>query len=243
MSGDPIWIANDGTSLIQIAILAIGLTRVAEMRKGFVDPTYRSRALWSGLMMIFVVVANAVGLVPTPTGTVAVLLYTVPLYALVGVGFAFEDRTALVAMKTDFFHRDILGWRQIRVPAGLVLPASLGIGVVVGVTPQAALASPPSWVIVGTLQVAVVAPVLLGLGSIVMVIGSRRTPDQTLRRSIRLLGVGFGFFVVGLVAFIAAYSDLGALIGDVATAFATYFLYLSAMSLTLLGKTERDDTS
>lgn len=240
MSGDPIWIANDASSLIQIAILVVGLIRVIQMRKGFVDPTYRSRALWSGLMMVVVVVVNSVGLIPTPNGTEGGLLIALPIYALLGVSFAFEDRTALVAIRSDFFHRGILGWRQIRVPAGFLLLASMALALVVNLTPEAALANPPLWTTLGTLQVFMVASILLSLGAIVMVIGSRRTPDMTLRRSIRLLGIGFGFFVVGIIGFTASNADLATLTGDVAVALATYFLYLSAMSLTLLGRTARD---
>jgi hypothetical protein len=243
MSSDLAQLAGEASSLIQLVILFIGIGRVAEMRKGFVDPIYRSRAFWSGFLMAVIAVTNATGFFSLPNNILGSLVSNVPFLAIIGVSFAFVDRTAIVGIRTDFFHRDILHWVKVRVPAGVVLAASLVYGVIAFSAPESAAPSPPLWELIGTLQVFVVAIGLLGFGAVVIIIASRRTPDQTLKKNIRILGIALGWFVLALVDFTAVpYPEVSAIVGSLLTVLATYFLYLSAMSLTPLGRTVRAES-
>jgi hypothetical protein len=238
MSSDYAQFVSDASSIIQLAILIVGIGRVAEMRKGFVDPTYRSRAFWSGLLMAVIAVTNATSLIPLPNGIAGSLISSLPFLAIIGVCFAFVDRTAIVGMKSDFFHRNILGWMQARIPLGAVMAGSLVCGTIALNVPESTAPSPPLWDLIGMYQISIVAAGLLGFGAVVIIIASRRTPDQTLKKNIRLLGIALGWFVLALVGFaIVPYSDWSNVVGSLLTILATYFLYLSAMSLTPLGRT------
>lgn len=241
MSSDYTQFVSDASNIIQLAILAFGIGRVAEMRKGFVDPTYRSRAFWSGLLMAVVALTNATSLIPLPNGIAESIIGSLPLLAIIGVAFAFVDRTAVVGIRSDFFHRNVLGWTQVRIPAAFVMAGSLAYGVIALNVPESNAPSPPLWDLIGIYQVFVIAIGLLGFGAVVIIIASRRTPDQTLKKNIRLLGIALGWFVLSLVAFLLPVSnDLATVAGALLTILATYFLYLSAMSLTPLGRTIRE---
>jgi hypothetical protein len=241
MSSDYAQFVSDASSIIQLAILVVGIGRVAEMRKGFVDPTYRSRAFWSGLLMAVVALTNATSLIPLSNGIAGSIIGSLPLLAIIGVAFAFVDRTAIVGIRSDFFHRNILGWMRVRIPATFVMAGSLAYGIIALNVPESNAPSPPLWDLIGIFQVFIVAVGLLGFGAVVIIIASRRTPDQTLKKNIRLLGIALGWFVLSLVAFLLPFSnDLATVVGALLTILATYFLYLSAMSLTPLGRTIRE---
>jgi len=243
MSSDYAQLVSDASSLIQLSILIVGIGRVAEMRKGFVDPTYRSRAFWSGFLMVVIAVTNATGLIPLPSGIAGSLISNLPFMAIIGVCFAFVDRTAIVGMKSDFFHRNILGWMQVRIPLDVVMAGSLVYGTIAFTAPESTAPSPPLWDLIGMFQILIVAVGLLGFGAVVIIIASRRTPDQTLKKNIRLLGIALGWFVLALVNFsIVPSADVATVIGSLLTILATYFLYLSAMSLTPLGRTIREES-
>ena len=243
ISSDYAQLVGDVSSLIQLAILIVGIGRVAEMRKGFVDPTYRSRAFWSGFLMAVIAVTNATSLIPLPDGIAGSLISNLPFLAIIGVCFAFVDRTAIVGIRSDFFHRNILGWMQVRFPLGVVMAGSLVYGTIAFNLPESTAPSPPLWDQIGMNQVPIVAVGLLGFGAVVIIIASRRTSDQTLRKNIRLLGIALGWFVLALVGFaIVPYSDVSNVVGSLLTILATYFLYLSAMSLTPLGRTIREES-
>jgi len=243
MSSDYAQLVGDASGLIQLAILIVGIGRVAEMRKGFVDPTYRSRAFWSGFLMAVIAVSNATSLIPLPNGVLGSLIFSLPFLGIIGVCFAFVDRTAIVGMKSDFFHRNILGWTQVRIPSGVVMAGSLAYGIIALNVPESTAPSPPLWELIGMYQIFIVAVGLLGFGAVVIIIASRRTPDQTLKKNIRLLGIALGWFVLALADFaIVPSGDVSTVVGSLLTVLATYFLYLSAMSLTPLGRTIREES-
>ena len=233
------------SSLIQLAILIVGIGRVAQMRRGFVDRTYRSRAFWSGFLMAVVAITNTTGLIPLSSGVVGSLISSLPFLAIIGVSLAFVDRTAMVGIQSDFFHRNILGWMHVRIPAGIVMTGSLVFAGFAMNAPESTSPSPPLWDSIGMFQVFIVAVGLLGFGAMVIIIASRRTPDQTLKKNIRLLGIALGWFVLSLVSFFVLPSggDAATVIGALLTVLATYFLYLSAMSLTPLGRTIRAESN
>jgi len=235
-------LVDGASSVVELAILIVGIGRVAQMRRGFVDPTYRSRAFWSGLLMAVIAISDATSLIPVSNGVIESLIFSIPLLAIIGVCFAFVDRTAIVGIHSDFFHRDILGWMQVRIPAGVVMGGSLVFGAVAMSAPESAAPSPPLWDLIGVFQVFVVSVALLGFGAVVIIIASRRTSDRTLKKNIRLLGIGMGWFVLALAVFFVPGEAAGA-VGSLLTVPATFYLYLSAMSLTPLGRTIRKESN
>jgi hypothetical protein len=200
MSSDLATYANYASSFIQLVILAIGIYRALEMRRGFVDVTYRARALWSALFMSVIAIANAENFIPFPNNQLWNIVNFIPFLAIVGFAFAFVDKTVLVAIRSDFFHRDILRWSKLRVPVGSVLAGStcfIFSGVVL--TSQPATSSANSIVNlfsgIAFFQFSFVAAGVLGFGAVALVIGARRTSDRILRKHIRLLGFSVTSFV------------------------------------------------
>jgi hypothetical protein len=245
VSGDPTYIINDASSIAQIVILVLGVYRALVMRRGFVDATYRSRALWSAFLMLVIAVTNAQFFFSFPNDVLGTVLGFAPFIAIIIVSFAFVDRSMLVAVRSDFFHRNPLHWLQLRIPASVVLVGSAAlIFAAVTVSAQLANSGPgtnaPIWADLSYYQFFVVVVLILGYAAIGLIVAARRTPDKTLRRSIRLLGLALGSFVVSIVLSTIIPGDAGSILGDVFTLLATYVLYLSAMSLTTLGRVEKD---
>ncbi len=242
MSVDFLVYVEDIASLTQIAIILVGLYRVIEMRRGFVNRTYKSRATWSALLMVTIGVTNAIGFVSFPDTLVGSLASFLPFLAIVVVSYAFIDRTVLVAMQSDFFHRDVFRWMRARIPSYFVLAASCVVIIVdTSIPPYGNSSAAPAsiWVELGFYQFFAVAIILLGYGTASAIFGSRRTSDQTLKRHIRLLGSALGFFVLALFTFSVNSGAFTQVVGNLLTIFATFFVYLSVMSLTPLGKVEK----
>ncbi len=246
MSGDPTYLITDVTNLAQLAILLLGIYRALEMRRGFVDSTYRSRALWSIFLMTAVVATLSENLIPQSNDLLGISVGVLPFLAIIGVSFAFIDRTVLVSISSDFFHRNVLGWVQVRKPAGIALAATLvfleGCAVLTSLSLLPGSSSPggPFLLMVAFDLLIVVAVAVLGLGGVAAAVGSRRTPDKTLNRNIRLLSLALLLFVLSLVTSSISSTDPVTILGDFLTLGATIFLYLSVMSLTPLGRVERD---
>jgi hypothetical protein len=241
MSIDPIVYVNDASGLIQIVILAVGIARVAEMRRAFVDVTYRSRAAWSALLMFVIAVTNAESLIPLPNGILGALIGTLPFLAIIGVSYGYVDRTVVVAIRSDFFHRNILNWTRVRIPLTAIILVSLASGLVAGLVSVPESQATPFLVIVAFDLGSGAAAVVLGFGAVAIAISARRTRDRALRRNIRLLGLALAFFVASLAAFVVLPpGDASSAVGDILTVFATYFLYLSTMSLSPLGHVENE---
>jgi len=208
------------------------------MRRGFVDATYRSRALWAAFFMSVIAITNAANFVPIPNDALGSALSFAPFLALVIVCFVFVDKSILVAVQTDFFHRNTLRWLALRRPALTSLVLSSAV-IMVAVLSYGSQADTPLWVNLGYYQFFLVSALVLGVAVVALIVGSRRTPDKTLKKHIRLLGYALAFFVVSLVAGFSA-SDAAYVASEGLTLFATYFLYLSTMSLTSLGRVEKD---
>ncbi len=246
MSGDLIQIFQDTTALIQLVILATGFYRSLEMRRGFVDATYRSKALWSALLMSVIALTNAVSLIPLPNNQLWNTVTFIPFLALVGFTFAFVDKTVLVAIKSDFFHRDILRWSKLRVPAASVLAGSgffIFSGVALSPSFSVGQSAVVTWVDVAFLQFSLIAASVLGFAALALAIGAHRTSDRTLKKHIRLLGFALTSFAVSLVIPGVGSSDAAAVFQNSLTLVATYLLYLSTMSLTSLGHLQKEDTA
>lgn len=178
------------------------------------------------------------GFAAYPANSLGAILSFLPFAAIVILLLAFVDRGIAVAKDGDFFHRDVWLWSRMRVLAyaatvGTFLVAALGsyFEYVPSVADQ-------SFVQVSADQIIVVVPAVFVYAVGALVVGGKRTSDQTMKRHIKMLGVGFLAFVVSFPFFFAQGGVL-ALFPNLLIIIANYFLYLAVMSLSSFGKIEK----
>jgi hypothetical protein len=234
----------EASSVVQIIILVVGIYRTVTMRRGFFDPVYRSRALWSAVLMFVILLTNLMTFVNLPNDTISNLIGFSPFVAIILVSYAYVDRSVVVAMSADFFHRNTLHWLQFRrLGYGLMAATTLVTYGAVIVAPEYLAYSGPTSASSGFgilfYQFFLIVIFVLGISALALGVASRRTSDRNLRKSIRLLGYALGLFVVSLSIGTGSNSGVANIAGNILTLGATYFLYRSTMSLTALGKVEK----
>jgi len=171
--------------------------------------------------------------------------------------FVFVDRTIIVAMDMDFFHRSALRWQKVRILFYILLLVSLVEG-----AGNAYLGSlPPSqisrWEIyaVGSIPTFngawfplfdfTLLAVVFGYAATAMIVAARRTPDRTLRKYVRYLGIGIvSYFVADVTFTFVTYSlssyPVASLAPDVLFILTAYIFYQFANSLSSLGSVEKE---
>lgn len=180
-------------------------------------------------MMAFFLFGTVTGFVPF-LGVVSFVLFLAALIVLL----VFIDGTMLAAMEIDFFHRNTLHWRQVRVPFFIVWLVSVPLGFL---DP-----GPPFWATIFVVQFLIVLGLILGFSVAALVAAARRTPDRTLKRHVRLLGVSLALFVsTFLITSTFPFPSVlaGYLLGPVSV----FFLYLAVMSLSPVRKIEKEVVS
>ena len=240
----PTAIATGGTAII-VGILVLGIYRAMEMRGAFVSGIYRSRATWSTLLMLVVIVTMLDNYVPFPSSGILYLFGLVfvngGFIALLFVIVAYADRSVLVAIETDFFHRDTLSWSRVRWPAAIVF-----VTFVIGLNIGGAVLTPDEQssllgVLINDLFFLVVAGILSYLTA-ALIVGSRRSADRTLRRSILLLGLALSTLVLSIVA--TSFVNPGTLpyviVQQGTGIVGIYLIYRSVMSLSPLGRVQKE---
>ena len=244
------------TFFIAFRVLFLGTFRAIRIGRTFVSAVYRNKAYWTAAVMviIFVDLLNpyipypspaslpVTGLLPTLGWFLFGVLGALPFSLLFLVLFAFVDRTILVAMETDFFHRNTLRWRNVRRPLFGVLIAVLVVAIFIG-SYYSLVPNPPSWTSL------ILGPLFLGafgVGfpylAIALIVASRRTPDRTLKMHVRFIGLA----IVGYIGATIISSGWG--IHDVITSLVDaffvilggYALYRSVMSLSPLGRVAKE---
>jgi hypothetical protein len=216
--------------------LVVGVVRSFQMARVFVNRIYRSRAYLATVLMLTIIMITPFSYLSVPDTAIGNLLGILPLFALLLALLAFVDRGIKVAMEGDFFHRDILHWRALSRYAYAALLISLVVASVSLFSVGGSDTSPlPD--VVGVYQLLVVNTVVFGYSVVALVIGGRRTPDQIMKRHIRLLGYGLIFFVISFPFFSG--SPIENLAANVVIIFANLFLYLSVMSLSDVGRVGR----
>ena len=231
------WI-NYGATGVALLILILGIVRAVEIRRAFVNPIFRSRATWMALLMVVIIIVNIDGLTPASSAFGLLgLVGFLPFLALILVIYAYVDGCVRVAIETDFFHRETLGWSRVRRPVGICLFVSFVAAAVVPTIVPTATAIPfwGSAVLNGSFVVIVL---ILAYCAAAMVIGARRSPNKSLRKSILLLGISLFTFVLtliitsplvqGTLAFVILNQGLS--IPGI------YLLYLSVSSLSTLAR-------
>ena len=239
MSTDVVGLITNATDLIVIGILLLGIYRAIELRRAFVNSIYRGRATWSGFLMLIILISFLSNYAPIPSTGAFSIAGFLPFVAIVVTAFAYADRSVLVAIETDFFHRDTLGWARVRVPASLVLIGSMVVLVVLF------LISPPQPslpLVVAADAPFVLAGLVLAYATAALMVGARRSADRTLRTSIFLLGLALFTLVLDII--LTTPLTTGSLPDVVITqgtaVVGIYLIYRSVLSLSPLGRVQKD---
>ncbi len=228
--------------VLAVPILLIATYRAFGIGRALMRGVYRNRAYWIGAtaidLIFFVAVAD---FFPTasPLQPIAFLVTFVVL-------IAFVDTSIGVAREADFFHRSIRGWERVRKPFAALLLASsaVALGTILAVGANTYLNTLVG--VLGFFQLFAVAALIFSWGAVALTTGARRSADRTLRRFARMLGLTVVCFVLFITVWIpfAPFSvtvqALGSTISDFCFVVGTYFLYLAVMSLSPVGRVEKE---
>jgi hypothetical protein len=239
MSPDIQFVANTITELGTTGLMVLGTFRSVQMERAFVDRVYKSKALWSAALMVSILLSTVSTIVPTPTTGLWSLIEALPLLLVVVVAYAFVDRTVLIAIRSDFFHRNVIGWMKFRL-LGYILAFTGTLGAVLAGTLVSSSSATPLWATLASDVFIVVVPLTLGYAAVAMVVSARRTADRTLKRHILLLGISLACFAAILASFAAPTTDFFVLLTDALNVASLYVLYSAVMKLTSLGRVSRD---
>lgn len=232
MSDEIVFAANTLSPLANVVIVCLGVYRSRQFYRSFIDPVYKSHARWLGFLLGVILISNLNNFVPYNTNTsLGNFLSFVTFPAIVGVVFAYVDRTILVAVRTDFFHRDTLHWGRVRRPAAVLLGCSIVVTLLLSwFVPT----NPPLWALICLYEFFLVTIVTLGYGAVALVIGARRTADRTFRRHVLLLGMALAAFVCLVGSFFIPGEDAQAVVSACISTGSLYILYRAVMSLSPL---------
>jgi hypothetical protein len=229
------------STVLIVGILVLGVYRALEMRRAFVGGVYRSRATWSTLLMLVIIVVMLSSFVPTPSSGILSAFGFLPFVVLLLVFFAYGDRSVLVAIETDFFHRNTLGWTRVRRPATILLPAFVIALIIGGAVMTPAEQSGPLGTVLNDLFIPILAGIL-GYLTAALIVGARRSADRTLRRSILLLGLALATLVLSIV--VTSGLNSGTLpyviVNQGTGVVGIYLIYRSVTSLSPLGRVEKE---
>lgn len=222
-------IATDVANALSVIIFGFAALRAFTIGRALLNRVYKSRAYLTGLLAL----VEFAGILSGEADQVYLLVLII-LYVIV-------DTTILAALELDFFHRNTLRWKQVRIAAYILFVADAIYGGYFvnyvskspSIAPSAALHS-----LLGVIFVVAASSLLFifAYTATTAVVSVRRTPDRPLRRFMTLSGLFlFGILVNSLVfVFI---SEVFAPFLWVAFAYITYCM---AMSLSPLGKVEKE---
>jgi hypothetical protein len=246
MSVDVLGLFNNASNIVLSAILILGIYRALQMRGAFVNPAYRSRATGSVFLMLLLLITFLTIYAPFPSSGALSVIGFLPFLAVILTFFVYADRSVLVAIETDFFHRNTLRWFQVRWPAGLALVAAVALLVLTIVfLPAFNGFPPPDYPVLGLVaffMFLAVIPLVLAYSTAALIVGARRSSDKTLRRSILLLGLALSTLVLDLV--LTSPFTQGTLpyvvVSNGTAVVGIYLIYRSVMSLSPLGRVEKE---
>jgi hypothetical protein len=228
---------GDLFAIVGAAIFLFAGYRAFTIGRVLVKGAYRTRALWTGGTAIALAIFDyATGLPSSdPLGVLA-------FFVIVIILLAFVDSSIKVAQEADFFHRSPLDWQRFRKP----LFSIYMIVTIVGGSLYIYEPSSSPIQVVGILIWFPLVAVVLSYSAAALVVGARRTPDRSMRRFVRMLG----FVIICIVLFLTIWlpfapfsltlQDLGSTISGFFIPAAGYFLYLAIMSLSPVGRIEKE---
>ncbi len=223
---DVINIASDVALVIYIVVFGFAALRALSIGRALVNRVYRNRTYFTGAFAIIAVAGNLLGIEPQ--------LYLLNLFFF----FILIDTAILVALEMDFFHRNTLRWKQIRLVGYVVFLVNETISVIETVGPLTGVITPSTAQYLETGPLTTVSGVclliVLAYTTATAVVSARRTPDKPLRRFIVLAGLLIFIFLVNTVVF-----------GFVTKVFAFFFCsprihYLSLGNVIVSGEQDRE---
>jgi hypothetical protein len=241
MSVDIVGAVNIVTTVVIVAILIVGVYRALEMRKVFVNLAYRSRATWSAFLMLVILILMLTNFIAIPSTGFLSAIEGLFFFVVIFTFFSYADRSVLVAMEADFFHRDTLGWLRIRWAAAVGLLAF--VAVEIG-APSIGNPTAQEQLLENALSELffVVFAVVLAYVAAALIIGARRSADRNLRRSILLLGLALSTLVLSILVtnFLSEGTLPYAIVNKGTGVVGIYLIYRSVMSLSPLGRVQKD---
>jgi len=241
MCADLVDVINVGATVVTVAILAVGIFRALKLRRAFVNGVYRSRATWSAFLMLVIMILMLTNFINFPSSGILSLIGAAPVLALIFTVFAYSDRSVLVAIETDFFHRNTLGWLRVRWPATIVIIVFVIVVLVSSAIPNLTVEE-QSWANnIGSLFFFAIAAII-AYAAAALIVGARRSSDRTLRMSILLLGLALSTLALSLI--VTSFLNEGTLpyviVNKGTGVVGIYLIYRSVMALSPIGKIERD---
>ncbi|MDA4130240.1 MAG: hypothetical protein OK457_05680 [Thaumarchaeota archaeon] len=234
---------------IQAGLELFVIIRAAQIGKALVGQIYRRRAFWIIAMGVFLFFGTLVNF-PEPFNSVAgdyVLIAGLPLshisFAFIfPVIFAFVDSTVLAALELDFFHRDTLRWKKFRKPSYLA-PLVLFLGIIL----FAYYKSAPTWFGYVFFPTFFALFLVYGYSVVTLFVAGHRTPDKTIKKHVRLVGLTLAFITLSLLSdfrLSSTTSDLEysilKLVNDFLAVIIPYLLYRAVMSLSPTSRIEKE---
>jgi len=219
-----------------MVIFLFAAFRAVTIGRALVNRVYRTRAYVTGIFGLLTAVNYAIPSSWVIDGMpVADMSYGLVLLFL----FVLLDATILVSLDTDFFHRNTLRWRQVRLVA---YPLSVGITAVTSVGGLLIIGGYLPSNYNSTLN----GEIILGAGALILgfslvcslltaTITARRCSDTTLRRFMQYLGILVFLYLVNTL--------IWTLITMAVTPFLqilyAYVTYRMVMSLSPVGKVQK----
>ena len=236
MSFDVLYTLALVANLGAIIVAALACVRGVEMGRAFVNGVYRRRAFWIAAMLFAIELSIITSVVPAfGNSLVGAIVFSVMIVVIM----AFVDGVILVAQQTDFFHRDIGAWQRLRWLMYTAIVLSVVLETVSSFyIPSFSSSIPPGTsdlLVLAYYQFDVVVPVAFIYAAVVLAIGTRRTPDRTLKTHIRFLGVSLALFV-GTFVLSTPDTELAFFISSVVGFASIYFLYKAVMALSPVGR-------
>ncbi len=228
--------AQTPVALAALGIFLFATYRAFTLGRVLVRGVYRNRAFWAGGTMITLILFTLASDLPASNP-----LSTLSFLVIVLILLAFVDSSIGVTQEMDFFHRSPLGWQRLRKPLYVLVFAISTAGAFALLESSNAILSG-----VGVVLWFAVIISVFSYSAAALVVGARRTPERSMRRFVRMLGLAIIcmvlFFTVWIPfqAFSVTVADLGNLISDFFVPAAAYFLYQAVMALSPVGRVEKE---
>jgi hypothetical protein len=155
--------------------------------RGLSVPLYKSRALWTGILTLFVAVATPVSgnvsiVSPSQYYIVGIILVYGFLYPGTILGlFAWIDRTISTIIRLDYLRRDLVLWSKMRWVYWVLAGIQFALYFAFLVYPQGPAP------LYNAYAIFLLAPA--AYGTIALLVGSRRTNDMTFRLHAKWVGL------------------------------------------------------
>ena len=186
----------------EVAIIAVGTalailaaSRSFTLGRAFPIPIYRTRALWLGVANLSFVLF-IISYLTSQVFPVVPFLVNDTIAAIVSLVFLlWLDSTINVALGQDYFHRNTLRWRQLRIPFWIVaIFATVESSIAYAVASD--ISSP--WFQVSFVSYAFV----FGYAGAVLIVGGTRTTDEAMKTHFRWIALGVvGAILVSLLPY------------------------------------------